>query len=199
VSYTYSRAYGLFRPAALEMARRLVERGALVEAGDVFYLTRAEMGSALVSHADRDVRALSRSRREEVERVVDVDMPETIFGDEFEPAPPADPGHALSGTPSARGIHQARARVVKSIEEAGRVEDGDILVIPYSDVGWTPLLARAGGIVAESGGLLSHSSIVAREFGIPCVVSVAGAMRIPDGSIVRIDGYTGQVQWENAA
>lgn len=199
VSYTYSRAYGLFRPGALEMARRLAERGALVEAGDVFYLTRAETRSALLSRDDRDVRALSRSRREEVERVADVDMPETIFGDEFVPTPPADPDHALSGTPSARGIHQARARVIRSIEEAGRVENGDILVIPYSDVGWTPLLARAGGIVAESGGLLSHSSIVAREFGIPCVVSVAGAMRIPDGSIVRIDGYTGQVQWENVA
>ena len=61
------------------------------------------------------------------------------------------------------------------------------------------MLARAGGIVAESGGLLSHSSIVAREFGIPCVVSVAGAMRIPDGATVRIDGSTGQIQWEAAS
>ena len=69
-------------------------------------------------------------------------------------------------------------------------------MIPYSDVGWTPMLARAGAVVAESGGLLSHSSIVAREFGIPCVVSVAGAMRIPDGASIRVDGYTGTVQWE---
>ena len=126
-------------------------------------------------------------------------MPETIFGDEFEPAPPSDPEHTLHGTPSARGVHHATARVLTGIEEAGRVEAGDILVIPYSDIGWTPMLARAGGIVAESGGLLSHSSIVAREFGIPCVVSVAGAMRIPDGSTVLIDGYTGQIQWEAAS
>jgi len=89
--------------------------------------------------------------------------------------------------------------VVSGVEEAAKVERGDIVVIPYSDVGWTPMLARAGGIVAESGGLLSHSSIVAREFGIPCVVSVPGAMRIPDGSVVRVDGFTGGVQWEPAA
>ena len=61
-----------------------------------------------------------------------------------------------------------------------------------------PCWPGPGAIVAESGGLLSHSSIVAREFGIPCVVSVAGAMRIPDGSVVRVDGFTGEVQWETA-
>jgi pyruvate,water dikinase len=86
--------------------------------------------------------------------------------------------------------------VVSGVSEAGRVQPGDVLIIPYSDVGWTPMLARAGAIVAESGGLLSHSSIVAREFAIPCVVSVAGATRIPDGSVVRVDGFTGEVQWE---
>lgn len=89
--------------------------------------------------------------------------------------------------------------MVRSVGEAGRVEPGDVLVIPYSDVGWTPMLARAGSIVAESGGLLSHSSIVAREFGIPCVVSVAGATRIPDGVVVRVDGFTGEIQWEQEA
>jgi pyruvate,water dikinase len=126
-------------------------------------------------------------------------MPEIIFGDEFEPAPPADPDRQLSGVPTSRGVHRSTARVVSGVSEAGRVQPGDIVVIPYSDVGWTPMLARAGGIVAESGGLLSHSSIVAREFGIPCVVSVPGAMRIPDGAVVRVDGFTGDVQWEQAA
>ena len=199
VSYTYTRGYGLFRPAALEMAHRLVERGLLDDATDVFMLERREMEAGLLAPEPPDLRALAAPRRADIERLADVEMPETIFGDEFEPAPPSDPEHTLQGTPSARGIHQAAARVVTGVEEASRVKAGDIVVIPYSDVGWTPMLARAGGIVAESGGLLSHSSIVAREFGIPCVVSVAGAMRIPDGSTVRIDGYTGQIQWEATA
>lgn len=60
------------------------------------------------------------------------------------------------------------------------------------------MLARAGGIGAGSGGLLSHSSMVARELGIPCVVSVSGATRLPDGAIVRVDGFTGAVQWDDA-
>ena len=67
-------------------------------------------------------------------------------------------------------------------------------MIPFSDVGLTPLFARAGAVVAESGGILSHSSIIAREYGIPAVVSLPGACRIADGTIVGVDGYTGYVE-----
>lgn len=64
---------------------------------------------------------------------------------------------------------------------------------PYSDVGWTPLFAKAGAVVSESGGMLSHTSIVAREYRIPAVVSVAGACRLEDGSKVTVNGYNGDV------
>ena len=100
------------------------------------------------------------------ERVAEVEMPEIIFGDEFEPAPAVEPDRQLTGVPSSRGVRRATARVLNGLGDAGKVEQGDVLIIPYSDAGWTPMLARAGAIVAESGGLLSHSSIVAREFGI---------------------------------
>jgi pyruvate,water dikinase len=83
--------------------------------------------------------------------------------------------------------------VLKGLEDFGKVEAGDVLVIPYSDVGWTPLFARAGAVVAESGGMLSHSSIIAREYNIPAVVSVPGACRLADGTVVSVDGYRGQV------
>ena len=83
--------------------------------------------------------------------------------------------------------------MVRGIADFNRVEEGDIIVIPFSDVGWTPLFAKAGAVVAESGGMLSHSSIVSREYGIPCVVSVGGAMSIPDGSMAVVDGYRGIV------
>jgi len=77
------------------------------------------------------------------------------------------------------------------------VQAGDILAIPHSDVAWTPLFARAGAVIAESGGMLSHSSITAREYGIPCVVSVAGALRLPNGATVLVDGYAGTVTVEH--
>jgi pyruvate,water dikinase len=60
-------------------------------------------------------------------------------------------------------------------------------------VSWTPLFARAGAVVAESGGMLSHSSIVAREYQIPAVVSVEGAVNLPDGVLVSVDGFSGEV------
>lgn len=196
VSYTYTRGYGLFRPLALEAGRRLAEAGALDRRDDVFLLTRDEMIEALRSTAPNGLRERVAARRAEMDDLADVSMPEVIYGDDFEPALPADPDHRLKGLPTSRGIHRATARVVRGIGEASRVAPGDVVVVPFSDVGWTPMLAKAGAIVAESGGMLSHSSIVAREFGIPCVVSVAGAMRVPDGAIVRVDGYTGEVQWE---
>jgi pyruvate,water dikinase len=67
------------------------------------------------------------------------------------------------------------------------------LAIPFSDVGWTPLFSSIAGVIAESGGILSHSSIIAREFGIPAVVSVLGSMQLQDGTLVTIDGYKGEV------
>ena len=68
-----------------------------------------------------------------------------------------------------------------------------IAVLAASDVTWTPLLLCAGAVVSETGGMLSHASIVARELGIPCVASVAGATAIPDGSRVAVDGGAGDV------
>ena len=67
-------------------------------------------------------------------------------------------------------------------------------MVPYSDVAWTPLFSCGGAIVAESGGFLSHTSIVAREYGIPAVVSVSAAMSaIPQGALVEVDGFAGTV------
>jgi len=74
-----------------------------------------------------------------------------------------------------------------------KVRPGDVLVIPFSDVGWTPLFTKAGAVIAESGGILSHSSIVAREYNIPAVVSVPNACTLQDGRIVSVDGYKGEV------
>ena len=85
--------------------------------------------------------------------------------------------------------------VVRGTEDFARVATGDVIVIPFSDVSWTPLFARAAGVVAEAtGGILSHAAIVAREYGIPCVVGVTGACdAIPDGVPVVVDGTAGTV------
>jgi phosphoenolpyruvate synthase/pyruvate phosphate dikinase len=84
-------------------------------------------------------------------------------------------------------------KVVNGLQDFHKVQPGDILVIPYSDVGWTPLFAQAAGVIAESGGMLSHSSIIAREYGIPAIVSVPGAMLLEDNTLVSMDGFKGEI------
>jgi phosphoenolpyruvate synthase/pyruvate phosphate dikinase len=115
-----------------------------------------------------------------------------IYGDA---APPLVPAHTsqLQGIPTSRGYFAGRVKVVRGLNDFHKLEPGDVLVIPYSDVGWTPLFAKAGAVIAESGGILSHSSIIAREYNIPAVVSVKAAMDLPDGSLVEVDGYKGLV------
>jgi pyruvate,water dikinase len=90
-------------------------------------------------------------------------------------------------------VAEGRTRVVLDPTEA-RLIPGEILVAPVTDVAWTPLFLRAGGLVVEVGGPLSHGSIVAREYGIPAVTAVAGATeRIRSGDLVRVDGDRGVV------
>lgn len=70
----------------------------------------------------------------------------------------------------------------------------DILIVPFTDVGWTPLFPSIGGIITETGGQLSHGAIIAREYGLPAVLSVRNATKIiKNGQKLTIDGYTGRV------
>ena len=100
----------------------------------------------------------------------------------------------LTGTPGSGGTATGPARTVQGPQDFTRVRLGDILICPFTDPAWTPLLRIAAGVVTETGGVLSHAAIVAREHGIPAVLAVPGATAaIPAGSIVTIDGTAGTV------
>ena len=194
VSSLYTYGYGRLRDYFLALGDRLVRRGLLDDKQDIFYLYLDEVRTMVRDHGHSDApRQLVARRRAEIERVRDIPPPEIIYG---EAAPPADTsvGSTLQGIPTSRGHYTGPAKVLRGIEDLERMERGDVLVIPYSDVGWTPLFAKAGAVVAESGGILSHSSIIAREYGIPAVVSVPGACRVLDHKTVTVDGYHGQVR-----
>jgi pyruvate,water dikinase len=194
VSSMYTYGYGLLRRYFLEAGRRLVSRGLLEDPDDVMYLTHAEVRAGLTGlGAPPDLRTISAHHRAEIAAVADLVMPDVIYGDDFVASPPAEAADRLVGIPSSRGRHRGVLRIVRGIEDFGRVLPGDVIAIPFSDVGWTPLFARAGAVIAEAGGMLSHSSIVAREYQIPCIVSVAGATTLPDGVEVFVDGYSGEV------
>ena len=193
VSSLYTFGYGLFRYYYLEMGQVLVRRGWLDEAQDVFYLTATQVKSAIQSREPlTDYRALVAHHKAEIERYRDIPLPPTIYGDE--PPPVQDPRHEkLIGIPTSIGHYTGPVAAVRGIQDFTKVKQGDVLVIPYSDVGWTPLFARAGAVISESGGLLSHSSIVAREYNIPAVVSANGAMLLKDHTVVTVNGHTGEV------
>ncbi len=195
VSFRYTHGYGLFRGTFLALGERLVTRGVLDRPDDVFYLTLDEVRALVAGSGPIDARTLVAARRAEMAAAAELELPEIIYGDDFVPRPAGAAGAGrLTGLPTSRGRHRGRATLVATTADFATVTPGDVIVIPHSDVAWTPVFARAGAIVAESGGMLSHSSIVAREYGVPCVVSVTGALRrIPAGAVVTVDGYTGDV------
>ncbi|HZL70988.1 MAG TPA: PEP-utilizing enzyme, partial [Planctomycetota bacterium] len=110
------------------------------------------------------------------------------------PAAPAPDGAGLKGIAVSAGRAEGRARLVRHPGDGARLARGEVLVAPSTDPGWTPLFLRAGALVTESGGYLSHGAIVAREFGIPAVVNVPGALgKLHEGESIVVDGDLGVV------
>src|SRR6478735_3694966 len=100
----------------------------------------------------------------------------------------------VTGIPSSPGRASGPARLVHDVDGFADVRRGDVLVCRTTDPAWTPLFSVVAAVVTESGGLLSHAAIVAREAGVPAVVVAGGAMRrIVDGSHIAVDGTQGTV------
>jgi phosphohistidine swiveling domain-containing protein len=101
----------------------------------------------------------------------------------------------LSGVPLSPGQVQGRVTVLHRPDEAAHMQEGAILVTPSTDIAWFPIFSHARGLIVETGGLLSHGSIIAREFGVPAVANIPEATtRFHDGDLVLLDGSTGLVQ-----
>jgi pyruvate,water dikinase len=193
LSSLYTYTYGLFRYYYLALGKYFVERNLLDTATDIFYLTDSQVRQIVAGQpAQVDYRPEIARHKKDMEKFQDISLPSVIYGDEAPPV--ADPSSKrLLGLVTSIGQYTGPVAVVRGIQDFKKVQNGDVLVIPYSDVGWSPLFARAGAVVAESGGLLSHSSIIAREYGIPAVVSVDGAMTLLDRMLVTVDGHKGEV------
>jgi pyruvate,water dikinase len=193
VSFLFTFGYGLFRACFLALADIWMAKGYLAERDDIFYLCLDEIKNVIkngrMEPAYTDAVTV---RKREIQECRDITLPSTIYGDQ----PPPLMNHSgsrLKGTPTSRGYYRGAVKVVRGIRDFAKVKAGSVLVIPYSDVGWTPLFTRAGALIAESGGILSHSSIIAREYNIPAVVSVSGACQLKDNTMVSVDGYLGEI------
>jgi len=196
--------YSRCRRVALALGQTLVRRGLIVNRDDVFFLTADELievasGGTMLPEA---VRATVATRRAEHDRVSAMNPPDSFTlteGEYFSPvaAAPSTRGGddgAMRGTPACGGRARGRATVLSSATEAERLSQGDVLVTRQTDPGWGPVFFLISGLIIERGGMLSHGAIIAREFGIPCVVGVKHAMqRIRPGTTLEVDGDSGTV------
>lgn len=197
--YIMIRYFELYREAILEEAQKLSEKGILKQKEDVFYLTLDELIRLLENRLAGDEAIRRIDRRKEEEKVYRNFTPPRIItsegetfhgGMENKDAPPG----ALVGIPASAGVVEGYVKVIRRLEE-GTLNKGEILVAPYTDPGWTPLFHSAKALITEVGGLMTHGSVVAREYGIPAVVSVENATQIlKDGQYIRVDGTNGYVE-----
>jgi len=188
----------VFKKIAVSIGRILKDRGILGEIEDVFFLEIEELARIAAQEFNLEtIPKLVKERREEFQRFEKIHPPDVIVGDYT----PEDyfseleqiKGDILTGLGTSPGKVTGKARVVIDPNNA-RLEKGEILVAPFTDPGWTPLFITAGAVVTDLGGLLSHGSVVAREYGIPAVVNVKfGTKVIKDGQIVTVDGNKGIV------
>ncbi len=176
--------YHLERILAL-LRGKLVTLGAcLPEPADVRFLTVEELDLPATAWP-----ALIERRRAEP---VDPHPPDFLRGNEAIALPAATP--QLDGLGVSPGVVTGRVRVLSSPEQGAALQDGEILVTTSTDPAWTPLFARAGGLIVELGSLLSHGAVVAREYRLPAVANVRGATQLlHDGQEVTLDGRSGRV------
>lgn len=203
------------RMTALSIGRRLTEKGLLTSPDQVFFLTGDELATLLSQQwAGEGMAATIAHRVAQRQHWESLAAPDVLFGDRAVVnlraggateglQQPADAGRTaaapqkgvLEGVAVSSGRAKGRARLIRHPGEGHRLQKGEVLVAPSTDPAWTPLFLRAAAVVMEVGGYLSHGAIVAREYGIPAVVNVAGAMAAwKEGDWLEVDGDRGQVR-----
>lgn len=199
---------GALRIPLAALGKKLVEDGRATDTGDVFFLRFAELAPA--ARGELDVAALVAPRRASWQANLDriappilglpiswemigvvSPMARRMFGAVALAAPTQA---VIPGVPASRGVASGRARIVRSLAEADDLQEGDILVCPTTSPPWTPYFAVVAAVVTNSGGVLCHAAIEAREYGIPAVVGTRDATeRIPEGTAITVDGAAGTI------
>jgi phosphohistidine swiveling domain-containing protein len=181
-----------YRLIAREIGQRLARRGLIADADDVFYLVRDEL-----IHPPADVRERVERRKAERDRLHGDRPPLNFVGQwqrqqEHAVAELAT-GESLTGIPVSAGTAKGPVRVLTT-DSANDLEPGEVLVTALTDAGWTPFFSYAAAVVIDIGGEMSHAAVVAREFGIPCVVgSLTGSRALRTGHVVEVDGSSGRI------
>jgi len=192
------RRFAFVRRVLLVLGQRLHEQGCFSCRDDIFFLEVSEIEPVATGSASFDWRERIKSRRREYEKNQKLHPPRVVNG-RFDPNAPVWPAanadtKLLEGIPVSPGIVTGPARVILRTDDHEQVLPGEILIAPFTDPAWSPYFITAAGVIMEQGGVLSHGSIVAREYGLPAVTNVASATRvIRTGDLVQLDGNRGCV------
>ncbi len=209
VTALYSELLAELRYSFLALEQQWLDTGLLDQPGDIFYLECEEI-KAIVKAEPADLqystlKAKISDRRCHFETYQTLTVPYLVYGfnppdpdSKITPAQNWNQSATVQGIGASQGIIEGVIQRVPSFQGLPtllpQITPSTILVVPYTDSGWAPLLAKAGGLIAEVGGQLSHGAIVAREYGIPAVMNVTGALqRFADGDRVRLDGGKGTI------
>ena len=202
--YIDQRALAAVRLQLLGLGRRLAAAGKLAEAEDVWFLTYEELAAAASADEGFTDRTAARKQERAAQRTLEtppfIGVPpkgaadpglEKFFG---KAGPPELDGKVLRGAPASAGRVTGTARVIERIDQLGRVQAGDILVCRSTTPPWTPIFGSIAALVTDTGGVLSHGAIVAREYRLPAVVGTKiGTRVVADGQTITVDGERGEV------
>lgn len=183
-----TRPLSFLQEIASEWGARLTRSGLLNEPDDVYYLDFDEVKTYLTKE-DADGEEIKKTiiKRKAVYRWMVQRWSRHLNKD-------SGGRNELAGYGASPGLYKGTVRIIKSEEDFGQLLPGEILVCPYTNPSWTPLFAVAGAVITETGSIVSHAAIVAREYGIPAVLGIKGITKsLKSGQIVRVDGSRGEV------
>jgi rifampicin phosphotransferase len=198
VTEVYSRLLAHLRWHFLALEKLWIQQEILSKKGDTFYLTYTEISQLVIQGELPAIERIIAQRRQQFQENSQLtNIPYIVYGQ-----PPKTeflvsnltPQKRLQGIAASAGRVEGRIKIMRTLQNLD-IAPNTILVIPYTDSGWSPLLSQAVGIIAEVGGQLSHGAIIAREYGIPAVMDVHGAMELlKDGQLIRLDGSQGIIE-----
>lgn len=192
----FTLGWPVMRRAVMRLGEALRARGAIDQATDVFFLTRAELSSPhpLQEAVGRRRATWERQRRLPAPLTIGAPLSPLTRSVNAARTSTEHPDGAIVGHPASPGRATGPVRVVRGLEDFDRFLQGEVLVARATAPAWTPLFARAAAVVTDGGSLAAHASLVAREYGIPAVVGTSDAtVRLYDGQIVTVDGGAGTV------
>ena len=207
IAEVYNRLLAELRACFLALEAHHLQHQSLQQPGDIFFLTWPEIkdwgtSSELAVYDQDRLSPLEQIaiRRQQHQADHDWVPPYLVYGKDpitlsTAPRTPQQTGRLLTGIGASPGTLEGEVQVLTTLDTSVPINQNTILVVPYTDAGWAPLLANLGGLIAEVGGQLSHGAIVAREYGIPAVMDVTDVtQRLHTGQRVRIDGQQGTVE-----